>query len=67
LQEVFKMTREYLIGLILRGPSGESENIIHSLEKSPQIRLVYVKRSEPVAFLLLIKTRRVGEQNHGHI
>ena len=50
---------ETIVGVVLRGSLSRIERIIKSLEKDETIRLVYVRRANPGAFLIIVETRKV--------
>jgi cell division septal protein FtsQ len=52
--------QEILTGIILRGKSSVIEQIIQTLEKDKNIKLVYVRRARPESFLIIIETHKVG-------
>jgi len=52
--------QEILTGIILRGKSSVIEQIIQTLEKDKNIKLVYVRRAKPEPYLIIIETYKVG-------
>jgi nitrate reductase NapAB chaperone NapD len=61
-----KAENEVITGLIIRGRPAAIERVISMLEEMRDIRLIYVRRTKPSSFLIIVETtRKRGESPNG--